>query len=153
MTKFSSSLAEYLKRPNPLVHSVQDEETKIGTTTKNYGWDFPEYIEIWKDFDLNAFNKFYERPLQHVLDNQYDFNDPPNVQEFPFCEVRDEDPLEALLTMSIQWPVSEALTVTQADLKAQASGDIIYVCPFKPLNRLYSLLHTSSYPKHFARDV
>lgn len=136
MTKSSLSLANYLKRPNLLVHSVhdEDEDTTTGTTTKNFGWDFPKDIRKWEDFDLDAFNKFYEKekPLQHILENQYDFNDPPNVPKFPFCEIRDEDSLETLLIISIQSTVSEALTVTQADLKAQPSGGVIYVSPFEP---------------------
>ena len=132
MTKSRSSLADYLKRPNPLVHSVHDDGTTTGTTTKNFRWYFPKDIRIWEDFNLDAFNSFYERPLRHILDKHYEFNDPPNVQEFPFCEIRDEDSLEALLIMSIQSTVSEALTVTQSDLRAQASGDFIFVSPFEP---------------------
>ena len=131
MRKSSTSLADYLTRPNPSIHSVHGDRPTPGTTTKNFRWNFPDDIRPWEDFDLKTFDRFYARPLQHVLDSQYDFNDPPKIQEFPFCEIRDEDSLEALLIVSIHSTVSEALTVTQGDLKAQASGDVIYVSPFK----------------------
>lgn len=131
MTKLKSSLLDYLNRRNPRVQGIHEGETTNGSTTRNLRWDFPNKLEEWDDFNLNNFDVFYDKSLQDVLKNRYDFDDLPDVPLYPFCEIRDEDSLETLLIKSIQTTVSEALTVTQADLQSQGSGDIIYVSVFK----------------------
>ena len=133
------SLNAYLRRPNPTVRSIptltsipnDDKPAKTGTT-KNPNWDFPQVIKRWKHFRLDAFDDLYGVPFEGVLNKPSTLKVFPEIPEFPFCDIWDENSLETLLTLSVQSIVSEALDVVQARLKAEHLPDhkTIYVSNF-----------------------
>ena len=127
------SLNEYLRCPNPTIRSIPDDDKNAqGTTTKNRSWVFPQMVKRWKHFRLDAFDAVYGVPFKDVLDKASTLKVFPEIPEFPFCDIRDENSLETLLTLSVQSIVSEALDVVQARLKAEHKADheAIYVSGF-----------------------
>ena len=130
-------LEDFLRRLNPEVESVEapnlpddegkDRKRNRNPSSKNPSWRFPEKARKWENFSLESFNSVYAETLQDVLGLVQKFNEHPAIPDFPFCEIWDEDSLEALLIRSNQAIVGEALEVAQAHLNEQNSHDRIYV--------------------------
>ena len=100
-------LEEFLRRLNPDIKSVEapnlpDDERKgrkrnRNPSSKSPSWDIPEKARKWEEFSLEAFNSVYSKPLQEILGLSREFNEDSTIPEFPFCEILNEDCLEALL--------------------------------------------------------
>ena len=113
------SILEYLRSDSPIVSSVhypQDDVklSKKGRNTTNSNYTQPKCILEWEDFEFDSLQAIYNGRLRKVLDQEIsNFTDHSAVPHLPFCEIHDEDSLEALLIKWNQSVVSDALDVTQ----------------------------------------
>ena len=109
------SLFDYLTSPNPVLDNRHCPRGPNSRTSKAV-WRFPRVIEPWKDFNLASLTSIYGGIFQNVVHQHFDLIDFSRIPEFPFCQVADEDSLEALLIKWNQSVVSEALLASQDKL-------------------------------------
>ena len=136
------TLGEFLRRPNPDVKIVEapslspeemGKKKNENPSTRNSAWETPKATRKWANFNLEAFNFLYrESPLQQILGLTKDFNDYGTIPEYPFCEIWDEDCLEALVIKSNQTIVNDALDFAQTHKKGQNSHGRISVSVSDP---------------------
>ena len=123
MSQPRRTLKEYLKGPNPRVVGIERKTSSSVAVTTNNNWIFPFRIKRWKRFRLDASDAIYSKALEEVLDSECqstcDCNDFSRIEEFPFCDIRDENSLDALLSVSIQSRVTKALKFAQNKLQGQ----------------------------------
>ena len=82
----------------------------------------------WNDFEFDSLEAIYNGRLRKVLDKETSsFIDRSAIPYLPFCEIHDENSLEALLIKWNQSVVSDALDVTQKHLGADEGQPKIYM--------------------------
>ncbi|KAG7007384.1 eukaryotic translation initiation factor 3 subunit L [Physcia stellaris] len=125
MYRGNLTIEEYLRLPNPVISNHDGEKFSneiSGGTTRNPKWVSPRSIHRWREFNYQLFEELfhveYGKHLREILGIKYNFADLSDLK-YPFCEVRDEDSLEALIISSVQRTVCEALRVAQWNLLAQ----------------------------------
>ena len=118
MAKVTSSLRSYLNQPNPKICSKHSWEGN-NTRSNNGGWQTPDHIHKWEDFEHDAVTGFFYKDLEADIKDQ---NLPNFISRLPFHlkEIHDEDSLEALLVRWTNAVVSTALAVAQ---RRDASND------------------------------
>ena len=118
MAASTASLLDYLRVDNPPIKCrifTTESSGRIsqGNTT-NGAWKTPDVIGMWEDFDFDTLRTSYEGVLQKALDQQYhNLTVHSGIAPFPFCEIHDEDSLDALLVKWNQSMVSDALAMAQ----------------------------------------
>ena len=114
MALIMPTILQYLRKDNPPLktqHCIRGKNTK----SMHSLWVRPGEIRSWEDFDLESLRAIYSGELNEVLQRRHPgLNDHANIPQFPFCEIRDEESLNTLLT---KWTYS---TVTDALVGAQS---------------------------------
>lgn len=118
MPASTTSLLEYLRVDNPplkcRLHSSDSSGGASQKNTTNGNWKTPDVIQMWEDFDFDTLQTSYGGVLQTALDQQpYNLPVHSGIAPFPFCEIHDEDSLNALLVKWNQSMVSDALVIAQ----------------------------------------
>ncbi len=136
------SILEYLRSDSPIVsnvHYAQDDiqPSKKGRNTTSPGYAKPKCILEWEDFEFDSLQAIYKGRLRKVLDQEINnFIDRSAIPHLPFCEIHDEDSLEALLIKWNQSVVSDALDVTQKLSGADQAQAKIYMVRGGQANRI-----------------
>ena len=124
------SILEYLRSDSPVVshvHHPHDDAKQRRNTTSVY-YTKPRCILEWEDFEFDSLQAIYNGRLRKVLDQETsNFIDRSAIPHLPFCEIHDEDSLEALLIKWNQSVVSDALDVTQTLSGADQGQAKIYM--------------------------
>ncbi|KAL8786040.1 MAG: hypothetical protein Q9213_003023 [Squamulea squamosa] len=125
-----SNLAEYLRHANPQLDCGQCREGSNhapGSSTVRGYRKRPDEVEEWDDFGLAAFDALHNGAFQEELKRQYPLGEHPTFEKLPFCDVHDENSLEALL-ISWNWAiVSKALAATQKESWKLPSNEAVYM--------------------------
>ena len=128
----TKSILDYLRSESPIVTTVHyddDEKPKLSkTNTKNVGYKRPKCIRQWDDFHFDSLQAIYDGYLRKALAQEIgNFTDHSKIPHLPFCEIHDEDSLEALLIKWNQSVVSDALNMTQDLSGADQAESKIYM--------------------------
>ncbi|CAD6578640.1 MAG: hypothetical protein ASARMPRED_008790 [Alectoria sarmentosa] len=126
MDTHKQPLLNYLKVKNPILVS---DTCRGGENTCSIANTYlvPGRIGKWEDFDYDSLRSIYGGALHRVLTREFFCQDFSNIPLVPFCQVSDEDCLEALLIKWNQSVVSEALSVTQQHLYRSQTHEDIYM--------------------------
>ena len=145
MPATAESILDYLRSDNPMVSCVnypEDDKPQIKkanmSNTTNVGYLQPKYIWEWEEFDYNSLEAIYDGQLRDALARKPSnvLTDHSAIPHLPFCEIHDENSLEALLVRWNQSVVSDALKKTQDLLGAGHSHSKIYMVRGGQANRL-----------------
>ncbi len=107
----TSSLIDFLRRPNPTVNSEHSWKGNNTKSTSFTGKKPKEFVE-WTDFNYDTLQAIYGDVLKRKIPQ----HDVPNFQRhlpFHLCEIQDKDSLEALLVRWNNAVVSYALSFAQ----------------------------------------
>jgi len=117
-SRTSVPLSEYLRHRNPVLNFAIDQDSK--DKSKNNTTVIPLRINydtiLWEDFNYQTLVTMYDGFLKSALDHSFESHDLPpfsQIDEFPFCNLSDEDSLECVLIRSTHPTVSRALCLAQ----------------------------------------
>ncbi|KAI4120195.1 MAG: hypothetical protein LQ338_007190 [Usnochroma carphineum] len=129
MAQDNLTLLEYLRHANPQIERSQcrkGSNTSQSSSTRSY-IRHPDDIRVWDDFGLSTFDTVHDGALKAHLTRQYRLPGHPIPAKLPFCEIHDEDSLDALLISWTQQVVSNALTTIQKDSLEHPFHEAIYM--------------------------
>lgn len=120
------TLNDHLRQENP---TLNNKRCKSGnnTTCAKWNWKQPRKIVPWRDFDFDSMTQIYGGALSSALQCQQPHYNHPSVAEFPYCELTDEDSLEALVSVWNQAVVTHGLNTAQKDLNSSGGDDHIFM--------------------------
>lgn len=122
------TLQQYLRLPNPVLTTSKRyiKKSKNTNTKTNPDLDEPQDINEWTDFPSGVLLPKEEEVLRNVLQQSFDetaLPDYSDIQEFPLCQIFDEDSFETLVMRWNQAVVLKALAVGHDGAKAVAEKD------------------------------
>jgi hypothetical protein len=126
MDSVNKTLLDYLRVQDPVLVS---DKCRGGANTKSKTAKYvtPRWIDKWEDFEYDSLQSIYGGALDRVLKRDFPLKDFSAIPRIPFCEVFDENSLEALLTKWNQSVVSEALSAAQECLHKPQTSKAIYM--------------------------
>lgn len=120
------SLLDYLTHENPTLSNQRCASGRNTTSNKTL-WKQPRYIEAWKDFNYDSLKAMYGGALNAVLQHQSPPEGHPDIPQFPFCDIHDENSLESLLVMWNQVVIVRGLTTAQEEFNRERINDPIFM--------------------------